>query len=292
MGPRWRYLASEVGIGLRRNLLMTLATIVTVTVSLALLGAGVALALQVNKAERVLYGQVEVSIFLLDEISPDQRDSLQRDLQGNPLVQDTIYVSKEQAYRDFLEIIADDEALRESLTPDILPASFRVKLTDPEQFEVVASQFEGYPGVDEVVDQREVLQRFFQIMGLLQWTALIVALVQGVAAAALIANTIRITAFARREQIGIMKLVGATNWYIRLPFIVEGVIAGVVGALLAGTLLVVGQVLAIGRLRTTVQFIPFITTGEVLSVIPLLVVIGAAVAVVSAFLSLWRFLDV
>ncbi|MGH3666462.1 MAG: permease-like cell division protein FtsX [Egibacteraceae bacterium] len=292
MGPRWRYLASEVGIGLKRNLLMTLATIVTVTVSLALLGAGVALAIQVNKAERLLYAQVEVSIFLNLDVTPDQRDSLQSDLDGNPLVEEIIYVSQEQAFEEVKEIFSGDEAVLNSVEPDILPASFRVKLTDPEQYEVVASQFDGYPGVDEVVDQREVLQRFFQIMGLLQRTAIVVALVQGVAAAALIANTIRITAFARREQIGIMKLVGATNWYIRLPFIIEGVIAGVIGALLAGTLLVLGQVYAVGRLRGTVQFIPFITTGEVVTVIPLLVVIGAAVAVVAAFLSLWRFLDV
>src|SRR5690606_10873978 len=144
---------------------------------------------------------------------------------------------KEQAYENFREIFADDPNLLESVTPDILPASFRVSLIDPENFAVVASQYQGYPGVEQVSDQREVLDRFFRVMDAFRNGALAIALLQLVAAAALISNTIRITAFARREQTGIMKLVGATNWYIRLPFVLEGIVAGVVGALIAGGLL-------------------------------------------------------
>lgn len=292
MGPRWRYLFNEVGIGLRRNLLMTLATVVTVTVSLALLGAAFLVQTQVQKAQRFLYGEVEVSIFLLDSMTPEQRDSLQSDLTGNPLVQDIIYVSKEQAYRDVQEVFAGDEALLESVTPEILPASFRVKLEDPEQYDVVASQFQEYPGVDEIVDQREVLDKFFTIMRKLRNAATWVAALQGLAAIALIANTIRITAFARREQTGIMKLVGATNWYIRLPFILEGVVAGVVGALIAGGLLVLGEVTLVRGLRDDVRFIPFINVADVVAVIPLLVLIGTLLAMIASFFSLRRFLDV
>ncbi|MBA2729525.1 MAG: ABC transporter permease [Euzebyaceae bacterium] len=292
MGARWRYLANEVAIGLRRNLLMTLATVVTVTVSLALLGAGMLVQLQVDKAQRVLYGEVEISIFLLDSISADQRTSLEQDLSDTGLVQEIIYVSKEQAYRDVQEIFAGDETILESVTPEILPASFRVKLDDPQQFEVVASQFQAYPGVEEVVDQREVLDKFFRIMNALRNGAVAVALLQLFAAAALISNTIRITAFARREQTGIMKLVGATNWYIRLPFILEGITAGIVGALAAGGLLWLGEATLVSRLKGEVNFIPFITTADVWRVIPVLVLLGAGLAAVAAFLSLRRFLDV
>ncbi len=292
MGARWRYLANEVAIGLRRNLLMTLATVVTVTVSLALLGAGMLVQLQVDKAQRVLYGEVEISIFLLDSISADQRTSLEQDLGGTGLVQEIIYVSKEQAYRDVQEIFAGDETILESVTPEILPASFRVKLDDPQQFEVVASQFQAYPGVEEVVDQREVLDKFFRIMNALRNGAVAVALLQLFAAAALISNTIRITAFARREQTGIMKLVGATNWYIRLPFILEGITAGIAGALAAGGLLWLGEATLVSRLKGEVNFIPFITTADVWRVIPVLVLLGAGLAAVAAFLSLRRFLDV
>ena len=294
MGPRWRYLFGEVATGLRRNMLMTIATIVTVTVSLAVLGAGVLTEVQVSKARRVLYAQVEVSIFLNDNITDEQRQSIERDLDENPLVAENgvLYESKEQAYRNAQEIFRTDPELLEAVRPDSLPASFRVKLTDPRQFEVVASQFEDYPGIDEVVDQRDILKPFFVVMEQVRDGALAVALLQLLAAAALISNTIRLTAFARREQTGIMKLVGATNWYIRLPFMVEGVFAGVVGALIAGGLLVAGDVFLLSSVKRQITFFPFITTGEVASVMLVLVVVGILVAALASFFSLRRFLDV
>ena len=294
MGPRWRYLFGEVGTGLRRNLLMTIATVVTVTVSLAVLGAGILTWVQVEKAQRVLYAQVEVSIFLNDNITDEQRASIERDLDTNPLVaaNGVIYESKEQAYRNAQEIFRSDPELLRAVRPDSLPASFRVKLTDPTQFEVVASQFEDYPGIDEVVDQRDILKPFFVVMTQVLRGSVGVAIIQLLAAAALIVNTIRLTAFARREQTGIMKLVGATNWYIRLPFMVEGIVAGVLGALIAGALLVAGDVFLLSRIKRQIAFFPFITTAEVATVIPVLALVGFLVAALASFFSLRRFLDV
>ena len=294
MGPRWRYLFGEVGTGLRRNLLMTIATVVTVTVSLAVLGAGILTWVQVEKAQRVLYAQVEVSIFLDDNITDEQRQSIERDLDTNPLVADNgvIYESKEQAYRNAQEIFRSDPELLRAVRPDSLPASFRVKLTDPTQFDVVASQFQDYPGIDEVVDQRDILKPFFVVMTQVLRGSVAVAIIQLLAAAALIVNTIRLTAFARREQTGIMKLVGATNWYIRLPFMVEGIVAGVLGALIAGALLVAGDVFLLSRVKRQIAFFPFITTAEVATVIPVLALVGFLVAALASFFSLRRFLDV
>jgi cell division transport system permease protein len=292
MGPRWRYLVNEVGIGLRRNFLMTIATIVTVTVSLALLGMGLLVQRQVSLAQRVLYAQVEVSIFLLDDIKADQRSSLEAQLRTHPVVQDVIYVSKEQAFQDFQRMANNDQIIAASVGPDILPASFRVKLTDPEQYTAVASQFAEYPGVEEIVDQRDTLDKFFQVMNALRNGALAIALLQLIAAAALISNTIRVTAFARREQTGIMKLVGATNWYIRLPFVAEGIIAGVTGALVAGCLLLVGELALLSRMKGALQFIPFINFYDVLATVPVLVLIGAIIASGASVISLRRFLAV
>jgi cell division transport system permease protein len=292
MGPRWRYLFSEVTTGLRRNLLMTLATVVTVTVSLAVLGAGALTEAQVRKAREVLYAQVEVSIFLNDDISSDQTQSMQSDLEGNPLVQEVLFESKQQAYENARKIFASDPELLDALRPDSLPASFRVKLVDPEQFETIKSQYEGYPGIDEVVDQRDILQPFFLVMRQVRRGAVAVAVLQLLAAAALISNTIRLTAFARREQTGIMKLVGATNWYIRLPFMLEGIFAGLLGAVIAGSLLVASDVFLLSRIKRQIGFFPFITTSEVAAVIPLLVVVGVLVAAAASFFSLRRFLDV
>ena len=292
MAPRWRYLANELLIGLRRNLLMTVATVVTVTVSLALLGAGLLVQRQVDKSRDLFYSQVEVSIYLLDTISEAQRASLERDLLANPVVDNVLYESKEDAYEHFQEIFANEPDVLASVTPDGLPASFRVKLTDPQQFAVISSQFATYPGVDSVSDQKEALNKFFSIMDAFRNGALAVALLQLVAAAALISNTIRITAFARREQTAIMKLVGATNWYIRLPFIMEGVVAGVAGGVMAGGLLILAETTLIDSLRDDVMFIPFITMTEVLGIIPILVLIGAAISSAASFLSLRRFLAV
>lgn len=292
MGPRARYLFGELGTGLRRNMLMTAATVVTVTVSLALFGAALLAQTQVNLLRSLFYSQVEVSIFLLDGISESQRVSLQEDLVEHPVVDEVIYESKQDAYEHFRELFADDQNMLDSVTPEILPASFRVKLTDPEQFAVIQSQFTGYPGVEEVSDQREVLDRFFRVMDAFRNGALVVAVLQLIAAAALISNTIRITAFARREQTGIMKLVGATNWYIRLPFILEGVVAGVLGALAAWGLLLLAHTTLIDGLRGEMFFIPFIRFRDVVAVGPTLIAIGAGIAAVSSFLSLRRFLAV
>lgn len=292
MGPRWRYLLAELGVGLRRNLLMTVATVVTVTVSLALLGAGLLVQKQVDVARDLFYGQVEVSIFLLDSISETQRTSLERDLLDHPVVDDVLYESKEDAYLHFQEIFAENESLLESVTPDILPASFRVQLIDPEQFAVVESQFAGYPGVDQVSDQRELLDRFFTLLNALRNGAVTVALLQLLAAGALIFNTIRVTAFARREQTGIMKLVGATNWYIRLPFMLEGIVAGTVGALAAAGLLLLGAATVLQSVGEQIEFLPVVGTSHVLEITPILLLIGAGIAAVASFLSLRRFLAV
>ena len=292
MGPRWRYLFSEVATGLRRNLLMTLATVVTVTVSLTILGAGGLTAFQVVKARTVLYAQVEISMVLNDNITSEQTDSIQADLDANPLVEQTIYESKAQAFENAKKLFENDPDLIASLDEDTLPASFRVKLVDPEQFDVVASQFEDYPGIEEVVDQRDILGPFFVVMRQVVAGAGVVAFLQLLAAAALVSNTIRLTAFARREQTGIMKLVGATNWYIRLPFMVEGVVAGFLGAVVAGALLYIGDLTLLSRVKRQISFFPFLTTGEVLSIVPLLILIGVLVAALASFFSLRRFLDV
>lgn len=290
MEPRVRYLISEIGIGLRRNLLMTAATIITVTVSLALIGAGLLLNRQVDIARDLFFAQVEVSIFLEDSLSASQTQSLEADLRENPEVADVVYESQQDAYETFQQIYAGEENLLAGLTPEDLPASFRVSLVDPERFDVVASQYVDYPGVEEVTDQRDILDRFFSIMNQVRLAAFVVALIQGLAAVALIYNTIRVTAFARRTQSGIMKLVGASNWYIRAPFMLEGIISGVVGALLAGGLLWIGVRYGVGALRESIEFFPFISTGSVFTFLPLLVAIGAAIAAVSSFFALRRFI--
>ena len=292
MALRGEYLFSEVVTGLRRNMLMTLATIITVTVSLMMLGAGAWTHFQVQKAAEVFNRQVEISIFLVKGISDEQKDSIEQMLNENGLVQKVIYESQQDAYLKARRQFEHDPVILQQLKPDTLPSSFRVKLHDPTQYEAVSSEFVGVPGVDEVVDQQEILDPVFDVMEVVRILAFSVALIQLLASAALISNTIRLTAFARREETAIMKLVGATNWYIRLPFMLEGIAAGVVGAVLASSIMIAGDFFVFTQVKQSIGFFPFLTTLEVAQFTPSLVLVAVLVAMAASFLSLRRFLDV
>jgi len=297
MSARWRYILQEAVIGLRRNLMMTVAVVLSVTVSLTLLGASLLLSEQVDLATDDWVGQVEVSIFLCDgrtcpEITPQQQDQLREDLEAQPVVQEVFFESKQDAYERFTELFRDQPNLVESVDPDVLPASFRVKLHDPQLFRVIDEQFGAYPGVEEIVDQRQVLDQFLRFTNVIRNAALIVAAIQLIAAGVLIANTIRVAAFARREQTSIMKLVGASNWYIRLPFVLEGVFAGLLGAVVSWVLLYASVPRVAGQLSREIELMPFIGAGHVLAVGPWLIAAGAGIAALSSVLALRRFLDV
>jgi cell division transport system permease protein len=298
VSARWRYIIGEAFVGLRRNLLMTVAVVLSVMVSLTLGGAAYLLNQQVELATDDWIDKVEVSIFLCNErscgvdITPDQQQQLLTDLDDQPIVEEVFFESQADAYARFQEMFRDDPDVAGVVEPDSLPASFRVKLVDPEQFEVIAQQFEAYPGVEEVVDQQELLTDLLQFIRYIRIAALAVAGIQLVAAGVLIANTIRMAAFARREQTSIMKLVGASNWYVRLPFVLEGMIAGALGALF-GWLLLLGSVPRVAdRLRDEVQLVPFIGMDQVLAVAPLMLIAGVGIAALASLVALHRFLDV
>jgi cell division transport system permease protein len=297
MTARWRYVLREAVIGLRRNLMMTVAVVLSVTVSLTLLGASLLLSAQVDLAADDWTGRVEVSIFLCDgrtcpAITPEQQETLQADLEEQPIVAEVHYESKQDAYDRFVELFRDQPALVDSIEADTLPASFRVRLADPALFAVIATEFEAYPGVEDIVDQREVLNQFLNFMNLIRNGALVVAAIQLIAAGVLIANTIRVAAFARREQTSIMRLVGASNWYIRLPFVLEGVLAGVLGALVSWGLLWATVPRITAQLVTEVTLMPFIGLAEVINVGPWLLLAGGGIAALSSVLALRRFLAI
>ena len=180
----------------------------------------------------------------------------------------------------------------ENVGPDALPASFRVRLADPERFDVIRDRFADAPGVEAVVDQSAVFEEILSLTSGVQFAALAIAVVQLIAGAVLIANTIRVAAFARREQTQVMKLVGASNWYIRLPFVLEGVLAAAVGGGLATLGLWLAHPIAKDGVTEAVEFIPIIARAETLEVGALITAVGVGLAVVASLLSLQRSLDV
>ena len=301
---RAQFVLSEIGVGLRRNLTMTFAVVVSVALSLALFGGALLMREQVSTMKDYWYDKVEVSVYLCGEgsnsancngtaVTDDERKQLQQDLQATPLVQKVYYESKQDAYKRFKEQFKDSPDLVQNVTPDALPESFRVKLKDPTQFEVVASAFRDRPGVDEVQDQKALLENFFKLLNTLQLFALVVAGVQIFAAILLISNTIRVAAFSRRRETGIMRLVGASNLYIQLPFLLEGVLAGLVGAAFASGAIVALKAILIDRLlKPNFPITAYVGWDAVIAVVPLLFLTGMALSGLASFFTLRRHLRV
>jgi cell division transport system permease protein len=300
---RAQFILSEIGIGLRRNLTMTIAVIVTITISLALFGAGLLIGKQVNLMKDFWYDRVEVSLYLCGEesqaascaegaVTEAQRVEIEEALTELPQVETVFYESQQQAYERFQQQF-EDAAITDQVTPDQLPESFRVKLVNPEEFEVIASGFEGRPGVEKVEDQRELLGPFFGALDRMQTYSFGVAIVQLSAAGLLIANTIRVAAFSRRRETGIMRLVGASSFSIQLPFLLEGAITGLVGGILAsGALVALQQFVIEDQLAPNLTFVRFIELADVWATVPWVVLTGVAISGVASFVSLMKYLRV
>ncbi len=254
---RATFIVHEIGIGLRRNLTMTLAMVITTAVSLGFLGTAILFNQQVSVMKDFWYDKVEVSVFLCGadsegascangEVTQDQRQTIRDDLDAMPQVQRIYYESKQKAYTRFKEQFKNS-AIVDNVTADQMPESFRVKLVDPEQFPIIASAFIGRAGVEQVQDQKALLERFFKVLQWVQWFAFGLALLMVVVSVILIVNTIRVAAFSRRRETGIMKLVGASSFSIQLPFLLEGAIAGFLGAALATGAFVLIKALLVDR---------------------------------------------
>jgi cell division transport system permease protein len=286
------YFFKETLQGLRRNGLVAFAAVSTAFIALFLLGGALLVGREVSLLIQKSEANVEVSIYLRDDISPTQQEHLADLLNGMPEVASIHYESKAEAFLRFQTIFKNQKQLIENVSPDALPASFRVKLKDPEQFQVVATRLAAQPGIDKIVDQRDLLKRLFAVTRVFRVGVLAVAVIMLISAGALIGNTVRMAVFARRKEIGIMRLVGATNWFIRLPFIIEGVIEGLLGAGAAIVGLFIMKVAFVDPLRGKIGFFPLISTPDVIFTIPWLLVCGVLVSVIAGFFAMLRFLEV
>ena len=293
---------SEVRIGLRRNLTMTFAVVVTVAISLSLLGIGLLSNSQVSAMKDYWYDKIEVSVFLCGSLSESpscsagiissaQRLQIQNELQKMPVVDTVYYESQSQAYSRFQERFKDS-AIAQNVTADQLPESFRVKLKDPQQFPVIVSAFSGRPGIDLVQDQRTILEKFFRLLAVLRNGALLVGLASVLTAALLISNTLRIAAFNRRRETGVMKLVGASSWSIQLPFLLEGVISAIIGWGLATGLLALLKSVVDSKVAPLLTFTKFFGWGEVWVASGWLLLTGLTVSVLASLVTLRRYLKV
>jgi cell division transport system permease protein len=298
---RFSFVSKEVGSGLRRNFTMTVALIVSVAVSLSLVGAALLMSAQVDRMKGYWYDKIEVSIFLCGNtsvaftctgaVTDEQRNNIETVLGTLESVQEVFYESSVDAYAQFKEQFAGS-AILANISPDALPASFRVKLDNPENFEKVASALQSVQGVESIQDQRQLLDRFFQILKGLQSFALAIAIAMLFVTVLLVMNTVRVAAFARRRETSIMRSVGASNMSIRLPFILEAAVAAILGSTLATAGILASKYWLIdARLAPNLTFIPFVTWNEVLAIIPLLYLVGVGTTVLAASVTLRRYLQ-
>lgn len=286
---RAKFVLTEAATGLWRNVTMTIAMILTTAISLALLGAGGLLFVQVEKVKELLFYKVEVTIFLDEGVTQDQRDKLKTELEGDDLVQDVEYESREAAYKRFQELFKDSPDLVQNVKPEALPESFRIKLKDPRRFEAMNQRYSDSDGVDKVANQQQLVGKMFKVIDGVKSATFVVALVQLIAALLLIANTIQVAAYSRRREVGIMKLVGASNWYVRLPFVLEAAVAGLIGATVAWISLMLAKLFLLdGALDPIFDsgIIPRIPWTYILATGPLLGLFAVVIAGTAGWLTL------
>ncbi len=299
---RSSFVFKEVRIGLRRNLTMTFAVMITVAISLTLLGIGFLANSQVKVMKDYWYDKIEVSVFLCGALSDSpscasgpitqpQRDSILADIKALPVVDTVYYESQAQAFQHFQERFKGS-AIAQNVTADQLPESYRVKLKDPTKFAVIQSAFAGRPGVDSVQDERTILDKFFKLLGVLRDGALAIGIASVLTAALLISNTLRIAAFNRRRETGVMKLVGASSFSIQLPFLLEGIFSAIVGWGISTGLLAAFKFLIEKRVEPLLTFTRFFSWGDVWVSSALLLIVGLVVSSLASMFTLRRYLNV
>jgi cell division transport system permease protein len=330
---RAKYVLTEVFVGLWRNVTMTIAMIITMAVSLTMLGASLMLYLQVGDMKAFYYDKVQVSVFLNTDLSAEDTQALKAKLESDPAVQEVFYEDQETAYKRFQEQFRDLPDLVKAVPPESLPPSLRVTLKNPENSDkfahaleiaaglntsddttpspdpsasasggttaaspspsaaatttTAATTDEPIKGIKQVVDQKKLLEKIFGIIGSIQNMALIVSVAMGIAALLLVANTIQVAAYSKRREVAVMKLVGASNWFIQAPFVLEAVFAAMLGSFLAFLALIAGKVFLMdGSLKDLSQVITPVSWPRVLLMLPMLAGIGAVVSAVTGWFTL------
>ena len=299
---RAQFVFHEVWIGLRRNLTMTIALVVVVAISLSLLGTGLLFVKQVDNTRTFWQGRVQLSIYLCtkDSSSPQcvkngpattaEMNQLQQELSAMPQVASVSYQSQTQAYSQFK---TEFPSMVSSVTPGEIPDSFEVKLKNTQtDAPIVAETVNGAPGVDQIIDNSAILDKFYKLLGGARNAVVVIAIILIIAAILLVANTIRLSAFSRRRETSIMRLVGASNFYVQLPFLMEGVIAGLFGWLVATGLLIAVKSLFLDAMQ---QYFPFnvqLSSTDLVEVIILAMIIGVLLTGATSFLTLRRYLRV
>jgi cell division transport system permease protein len=302
---RIEYYFRETAAALRRNGIVAFAAMSTAFIALFLLGFALLIAREFALVKDAWTGNVEVAVYLQDPVKSDVVADLTNRIQSLPAVAEggVTYEDKAAACARFTKLFANQQVFLENVDcNEVIPTSLRVHLSDPSRFDEITAALgcevkEGKmvckaPGVLQVADFHTILQRLTAITDVLKFGVIAIAVIMLVSALFLIANTLRMGMFARRKEIGIMRLVGATNWRIRTPFLIEGLVEALLGAFAAIFALLLLKVVFIDRLRGEISYVPLIRNTDVLAIVPVIVLAAAGVSIIAGWIGMRRFLDV
>ena len=290
---RFGFLINEVLTGLRRNVTMTVAMILTTAISIGLFGGGLLVVRLADNSRNIYLDRVESQVFLNNDVSAndpacdtDPCKALRAEIENRNDVKSVRFLSRDDAYNDAIKKFPQ---YKDVAGKDAFPASFVVKLNNPEQHKDFDESMLGQPGVLNVLNQKDLIDRLFAVLDGLSNAAFAVALLQAVGAILLIANMVQVAAYTRRTEVGIMRLVGASRWYTQLPFLLEAMVAALVGVVIA----IVGLILvrALFLEKALDQFyqanlIARVDYADILYISPILLLVGVAMAGVAAYVTL------
>jgi cell division transport system permease protein len=308
MAPRLESFFRETASGLRRNGVVAFAAMSTSFIALFLFGLSLLIAREFELVTRVLTGNVEVQVYLTDPVNPGTVSRLTETLQDVPAVAAVEYWNKERSCEEFKRIFEGQDVFLENVDcKEVIPTSLRVNLSEVTNFRQITAALgctvvvepDGdqhqectEPGVRNVADYQKLLDRLDALTRVLSLSVFGIAVIMLASAIGLVANTLRMGMFARRKEIGIMRLVGATNWRIRVPFLIEGLVEAMLGAITAIAGLFLVKVFVVDNLRGTAPWLPLVKNSDVVAVMPWILLAAALVAIVAGTIGMRRFLDV
>ena len=303
---RLGFVLREVIAGLSRNLSMVVSIVLVTFISLTFVGTAILLQAQINQMKSYWFDRAQVAVYMctdfstlggcdLQAASADQKIAIEQRLQSAtlaPYIDRYYFEDRDQAYANFQDQFADS-AVVDLVSPELLPETFWINLVDPEQSDLIFEAISGLPGVESVIDQRSYLDEIFALLNAGSLTAVAVASLMLVAAALLIATTIRLSAFSRRRELAIMRLVGASNRFIQTPFVLEGIVAAAIGAAVASLALwSIVRIFVQGYLTDALPGTVFIGPADAFATMPLLFATGIGLAIVASYVSITRYLRV
>ncbi len=288
------YFIQEVFLSLKRNNWMSAASIGTVAVSLFVLGVFLILVLNMNRLASSLESQVQISVYLADDLKKADRDDLALDIKNMQGIESIKFVSRDEAKERLAQRLGDQKYLLDALgEQNPLPDAFELTVKQPDMVETAAKAIEKMPGVEAAKYGQDVVENLFAITRLMRIFGVALMLLLAGATLFIISNTIRLTVFARRKEIAIMKYVGATDWFIRWPFLLEGIVLGFVGGIIAALVLRSFYAAMAAKIYDTLAFFPLMPQYPFMNYVAIAIILsGMAIGAIGSTISLKRFLKV